>query len=655
MKITLKSLQLTNFKRAKNVLVKFNPDITIIAGENGSGKTTIFDAYSWLLFGKDSYDRKDFNIKTLDADNNVIHKLEHSVTGVLDVDGTEVKLQRIYKEKWVKAKGSETAELTGHETSYMYNDVPVSQSEYKAKIDAMMPEETMKLISNPMYFNTNLKWTDRRNILMGIVGEISNNDIISKIQNESNAADVQQLMVELNNGKALAEYKAQLSAQRKRLNDELKLIPARIDEAGRTMPEVHNWAKIEAEIVSLKSQIANIDAKLEDEGKAYRELMEQAQQLQRRKYDVQMRYDKAKNDTLMAANYERMHLENDINAIDGRIKNLNTNISEIKNDISRHNNIINTLTEENQKYLEQWKAENARKLEISESQLNCPACKQPLPAGDAEIQKDILTANFNAAKQSTLQMLEKAGKDNKEKINTSEAMTKQLYTQIGSIELEISNLEKQQVELKSKYVELTSNKQSTITPSEIEQELLKELQSIVIPEITPANNAELKAEKRKFELNIEDLKSKLVNREQINAINVRVKELESREKTLAQEISSIERKEFVVQSFETTQINELEARIEKLFPDVQFKLFNRLLNGGYEPCCETLIGGVPFSDANTAAKINAGLSIINVLSGYYKMSAPVFIDNKESVNNPIPCNSQTIFLMVSYDSALTVQ
>ena len=300
MKITLKSLQLTNFKRAKNVLVKFNPDITIIAGENGSGKTTIFDAYSWLLFGKDSYDRKDFNIKTLDADNNVIHKLEHSVTGVLDVDGTEVKLQRIYKEKWVKAKGSETAELTGHETSYMYNDVPVSQSEYKAKIDAMMPEETMKLISNPMYFNTNLKWTDRRNILMGIVGEISNNDIISKIQNESNAADVQQLMVELNNGKALAEYKAQLSAQRKRLNDELKLIPARIDEAGRTMPEVHNWAKIEAEIVSLKSQIANIDAKLEDEGKAYRELMEQAQQLQRRKYDVQMRYDKAKNDTLMA-------------------------------------------------------------------------------------------------------------------------------------------------------------------------------------------------------------------------------------------------------------------------------------------------------------------------------------------------------------------
>lgn len=654
MKITLKSLQLTNFKRAKNVLVKFNPDITIIAGENGSGKTTIFDAYSWLLFGKDSYDRKDFNIKTLDADNNVIHKLEHSVTGVLDVDGTEVKLQRIYKEKWVKAKGAETAELTGHETSYMYNDVPVSQSEYKAKIDAMMPEETMKLISNPMYFNTNLKWTDRRNILMGIVGEISNSDILAKIQNDTNSEDVQSLMVELNNGKAIAEYKAQLSAKRRLLNEELKLIPARIDEAGRTMPEVHNWAKIEAEIVSLKSQIANIDAKLEDEGKAYRELMEQAQQLQQRKYNLQMRFDKAKNDSLMLANKERMEIENSINTTSEQIKILHGKIQFFKNDISRNNNIINTLTETNKGYLEQWKAENARKLEISESQLNCPACKQPLPAGDAEIQKDILTANFNGSKQGTLQMLEKAGKENKEKINVAEETVKDLTTKIGAIELEISQIEQQQAKLKARYVEIASDSQ-TIEPSELEIELQNEINSIVIPEITQNANDELKSSKKHLEFQIEELKSKLINREQINTINDRIKELESREKVLAQEISGIERKEFVIQSFETAQINELEARIEKLFPDVQFKLFNRLLNGGYEPCCETLIGGVPFSDANTAAKINAGLSIINVLSGYYKMSAPVFIDNKESVNNPISCNSQTIFLMVSYDSALTVQ
>lgn len=87
--IKLKSLSLINFKGVRSLNIGFSDAETLVAGDNGTGKTTVFDSFLWLLFGKDSTGRSDsnFNIKTLDADGKPILHLEHSVTGVLSVDG----------------------------------------------------------------------------------------------------------------------------------------------------------------------------------------------------------------------------------------------------------------------------------------------------------------------------------------------------------------------------------------------------------------------------------------------------------------------------------------------------------------------------------------------------------------------------------------
>src|SRR5690606_26546227 len=111
-KVTISKLTLQNFKGIKNLAITLNP-ITKVFGDNATGKTTLVDAFTWLLFGKDSTDRKDFSIKTFDSQNNVIHKLDHEVTATCSVDGEEMTLRRVIREKWVTKRGSENAELTG--------------------------------------------------------------------------------------------------------------------------------------------------------------------------------------------------------------------------------------------------------------------------------------------------------------------------------------------------------------------------------------------------------------------------------------------------------------------------------------------------------------------------------------------------------------
>jgi predicted ATP-dependent endonuclease of OLD family len=124
--IILKSLILKNFKGIKFLKVDFSK-VTNISGDNATGKTTVFDAFTWLLFDKDSQDRSNFEIKTLGTDGQPIHNLEHQVTGTLSIDGREITLSKLFREKWVKKRGESEQEFSGHETLYYINDVPAKK------------------------------------------------------------------------------------------------------------------------------------------------------------------------------------------------------------------------------------------------------------------------------------------------------------------------------------------------------------------------------------------------------------------------------------------------------------------------------------------------------------------------------------------------
>ena len=116
---------------------------------------------------------------------------------------------------------------------------------------------------------------------------------------------------------------------------------------------------------------------------------------------------------------------------------------------------------------------------------------------------------------------------------------------------------------------------------------------------------------------------------------------------MAQEIANIEKTQYTIENFIKLKVDTIENRINEKFSLVKFKLFEDQINGGQVETCEALVNGVPFSSLNTASKINAGIDIINTLCEFYNVSAPIFIDNRESVVKLLDSNSQIINLIVS--------
>ena len=171
-----------------------------------------------------------------------------------------------------------------------------------------------------------------------------------------------------------------------------------------------------------------------------------------------------------------------------------------------------------------------------------------------------------------------------------------------------------------------------------------------------ADNSLLKNEKRALQEELEDITKTLGKKDTNAELKKRMEELNQEEKDLQIKIAELEGQQYLGEEFIRTKVELLEDSINKKFKGaVTFKLFNQQVNGGLAETCEALINGVPFSNANTASQINAGLSIINTLCEHYNISAPVFIDNAEAINEINKTDSQLIKLVVSLDKKLKVE
>jgi DNA repair protein SbcC/Rad50 len=284
MVIRISKLTLINFKGAKLQEIDFN-HVTNIYGANGKGKTRVFDAFLWLFFGKDSTDRKDFEIKTLDEFGQAIPKIDHEVSAIIYADDQRIEIKRILREKWEKKRGTNESVFTGNETLYYWNDVPMQQKEYQVKINSLVDENVFKLITNTLYFNS-LKWQDRRNELMKIAGTVGNDDVMTSLMTAENKEALTALVKELNNGKTLAEFKTQIAAKKKKIKDDLEAIPTRIDEATRSMPLPANFDSLRERVTMLQSEIAGIDDQIQDAVKQQQAVNDAAMKRSNRIYEL---------------------------------------------------------------------------------------------------------------------------------------------------------------------------------------------------------------------------------------------------------------------------------------------------------------------------------------------------------------------------------
>lgn len=649
MEIIIKKLSFKNFKGFKEKEIDFEKDITNISGDNATGKTTIFDGFSWLLWGKDSYNRKDYEIKPYDENNDVIHNLESSVVGVFDVDGKEIKFERIYKEVWSKKRGSNIETFTGNTTDFYINDVPKKKKEYEEEISKIVSEDEFNLLSNPLYFNTVLDKKERRKILLSLVKDVSIDDV-KEANRELEKLDLSNYTTE--------EIQAMAKATCKKINKKLEEIPARIDELENTKT-TDDFSELEKEKEGLKKEIENLDKKLAGARNVNDELDKKYSGITKIKNEISeinSEFEDSKNKKIKDLEETSFEIGRKITMAEFEIDNCRNVIEDKNKEVER----AKTLIEKHEKYLSEmrikWGEIQKKKFDGS---LSCPTCGKEF---DPDKKEEIIK-HFNLEKSQNLEDLSRQGESFNEAIEgykkDIEDSNKNKEEFLIKIEKLSKSLEKHKEEKEKIQEQITKVKSLTLCDKKLEE--IKNLEEKIkniedeIKNIGKEDNTQILEEKRAYSERLDELNTKL-SKQGLNAeLDEKIKKYMDEEKELGKEFENQQEKLYLCDEYIKTYTNLVSDKINDLFTKIEFKLFDTQINGGIVETAEATYKGVPYGSLNNAAKINAGLDIINALSKKFEKEIPIFVDNAESVNELVDVDSQLIRLVVSKYKNLRVE
>lgn len=648
MEIKIFSLKLKNFKGIKDLKIEFNCQNTNIYGANATGKTTIFDAFKWLFFDKDSNDRKDFNIKTLDSNNKPIHFLEHEVEAILVIDGVDMTFKKVLQEKWVKKRGESDREFSGHETNYWIDEVPVKKKDYEEKINSLIPESLFKLITDPLYFNTekNTNWQERRRILTALLektGEIVSDDKILDSKEEF------KILKDNLEGRSIDDYKKVVQAKIKDLNKEKETIPVRIDELTNTLITEHDidYKKVEDEKEEYNKQINGIELEMTDIQTKAKENMKIADQLAIAKKELAD--FKLKKETEYSQKYstDLINLQNEKKIIENTIRLKQEEDSDrllkIKSDQKRKEELY-----------KKWDEVSKTTLEFDPNSFICPTCKREYETDKKEEIKKQFEDNLNLHKKSEQEAINREGQAINIRLDENTKAREK-------IQQELPKLDNKLEEINTKIAEIEKAKETDnsfdVTSLPEYSNKIKEIEELEekVKNLTNGDISYLQNKKAEIIEEINKLNKTLNEREIQEKTKQRIEELQASEEDISNKIQELEGQQYALEEFTKTKVELLENAINSKFELVKFRLFDTQINGGLIECCDTLVNGVPYADVNNAHKILAGLDVINTLIKFYNTSAPIFIDNRESINEIDYIGTQIISLVVTTDSKLRIE
>ena len=681
--IKLRSIKMENFKGAKERTIVFGEQ-TKICGANATGKTTIFDAFTWLLFGKDSLGSAKFDIRPLDKDGKMIDNLEISVEAVISVDDEEYALKKVQKQKWVKKRGTNITEFQGNVNEFEINGYPKSEKEFKQFISGMIDEKIFNLVTNPVAF-TSLPWKEQREILMQFVGTCTDVQIAEEY-GEKFLILIPELKI-ASTDDILKKY----TKAKNTLNKEMIEIPARIDEVSKQLAtvdvgvlEVEKAAKevalkkVEDELSSGSTNVVEINAK-----------REQVMQLKMDRSDVQNR-----ESTILMEKRRKAVFE--YNEVEEKLTFLKKQADSITFDIETSERQKERAENDKKKFADEWKREKASAFpemkpfpeytplpELTEDDLICPTCGQSLPK---EVREKRIS-DYEERKKNDEERYKKSKAEYEERyISDKEKFEKNRENNLKSI------TEKGQKAADNirEYQKIINDKQQELEAVNAEiakfEETLKEKEEIIdsIPAVADMSKNEeyqkISEQILMLENEIEEMSKETVGKTELEAkkavlrdeisdiiakiksvdnskVKERIAELEKEKTEVGQNIAEQEQMIDLTEEFIRAKMNRISSVINEKFKVVSFRLFENQINGGLREVCECTVNGVPYSSLNNGHRIISGLDIIRSLSELNNVSCPIFIDNAESINefNVPDMDSQMIFLEVTDNRELKVE
>lgn len=631
-KIRINRLTLENFKCHDHLNLVLRGESASIFGDNATGKTSIYDALTWLLFGKDSAGNgeKNIDIKPLDPSGQVRdHQAITAVEAELDVDGEVMTLRRTYREIWSTKRGSSEAVYDGNTSDYFVDGVPQKKNAFDAKIKELVPEDVFRLLTSVSYFSSDMKWQDRRATLFDIAGALTDKEIMASNEQFQDLLDSMGKL-------SLPEYKAKLLSQRKGLTGIRDDTPTRISECQKTLEEIQSIDFVEAreQEQALSDQQTELSRKLiawensnvlSDlqlklrEAKLERDTLESQNRVHRQNQSAGMPDTQAMAKTIAS---ERMRLET-----------LKTLTDGVRKEIDSYQKDIAAGREE-------WIRVNGEAFTGG----ICPTCGQALPF--EQLQQ--ATQSFDEWKKQRLQGILEKGNQAKESCSTAQQRLEELETEIRDREGQIQALVEQLEAVKSSTVVVTDLPEYAEQMQAIQEKcssLQAEIQRVMQDNAKEQNAIRVQLTAVNDQLR---LVRGVIAKESVKERTMdRIAQLKADAKNAAEALEAIEKMLYQMEEFTRFKARFVEDGINSLFCLATFRLFREQANGGLEERCDVVYKGVPYMGLNNGAKINVGIDIINTLSRHYGVTVPLFVDNAEAVTRLLDCDAQVIRLVVS--------
>lgn len=627
MEIAIKSLDIKNFKGIHSIHLVFHNGVNSLYGENASGKSTVYDALTWLLFDKDSHGNSRFSVKPIGAADGVMPE----VTAVLSVNGEELQLRKTLREKWERPRGSAVARFAGNTVDYTVDDVPRKESEYKRIIAGYIDENQFRMLTGVYAFARDLHWKDRRALLAEVCGLPEDAELLA------GAPQFAELAAQVGR-RTVDDYKAALMAQRKSANSTLNTLPVRIDECERMVAELaalpfeqaaETKKVLQAERDRVQGDLVKLDSDM---------LLTRAQNER----------DELNNKLRELENENREHRNSQYVPVEDETADLmhtDEKMREALDEAVKQCNELRGRIESGEKRLDEYRA---RWKAIDKEQFTggrCLTCGQTLPAAELEAAKQ----RFETSKLDRKNALLEDSKPLKADIAT-------LYVRLQEKEGSLPNLQAECVAAEQALKEYVTPEAPVIEDlpdyqrrKDAIQRSLDDVRRRIdrLQTNTQAERDRLESEYREITAKILENDAVLAKEQQLTNTRRRVAELQKEQHSCAAQVEEMDRMIEMCEEFARYRVQSVEDSVNRQFKLARFRLFTEQINGGLADCCDVMVDGVPYADLNSAMQINVGLDIINTLSAHYGVRVPLFIDNAESVTHLQEIDTQTVRLVVS--------
>ena len=667
-KILIDKICLRYFKGVENKEIVLGDNINVVKGRNGIGKSTIADAISWVLFGTNQAGATKFGIKTKDKDGREIEDVAHSVEISLSVQDEQEGMMCYVLTRTLTETRKDDGSVTNNYTYKVDGEVETA-GDFKKVVDAICPEEVFRLCSSPYSF-TQMDWSEQRKRLTEIFGVPSVEDVTG---GDKKYDAIKELLEKDDVDKILKH----LNYKRKEVQKNLDEVPVRLEALKNVLPKAEDWAAVEKLILEKRKEITETRKNLNTIDNGGADFIRKYQNISTLNLDhkrkrIMEESAQLRLGEIIKANAEaKTACKKAVAEAEQTVEDLQVKIKSLDESIERCNARLNELETAKADGKEKWKLIKARTWEWNEDDAFCPTCKQALP--EDQVQK-IMEESKKAFLNNQASDLKKLGDDAariKEEVKKCEENTEYFKTQQKATQTQLDKAEAELIEARKALEEQAKKEEEKVSVETLLAEkpeykqVCDRIKKIEAEQEKPADEGmseedkKLKADVEKklkdLESEREVLASRLAVKAQWEKVNAQIVGLQEERTQWKEQIDSLDEKIKAASDFQKRSCEVLEENVNRRFKLVRWKMFRRQLDGTDKPWCECSVDGVPYSDLNTADKINAGLDINAVLKEYYGVDAPCVIDNAESILKPLYRGGQQIRLTVTEDENIIIE